>query len=129
MYRLRSVNSIVASLTEQTLEVGMELYFSGFEMGKLTVLRKERNKVIIKEAGHTAWSGRGETSYYPPRLYVGYVIDDKFYCVHEREYTRSTRKQTIEEAIKMMNDISPHVSEDEIEDFDVYLPETSLSRM
>jgi hypothetical protein len=138
MYRLRSANAMFQSLEAMDLELGTEVKFSGFEMGKLTVFRKYVDdggvRVIIKEAGQTAWSGRGETSYYHPRLYVGYVVRDRFWCVYESEYTKSTRKQIIEEAIRRMNAITvtPDMLEDElteIEDFAVYLPETPLSRV
>lgn len=47
-----------------------ELRFPGMETGKLKVIEENHEFIVVRESGHTYWSGRGMRAYAPANTTV-----------------------------------------------------------
>ena len=88
--------------------------FWGHETGELKILERSAGKVLIREAGHSFFSGRGEQAYGHPRYYIGIVGLGKGHgrdvteCVivfYSVEYTKQTQGIAKETAYDLYNNL------------------------
>jgi hypothetical protein len=93
-------NKIVKVISEEVIQL------SGLQTGKITVIKKNDTKIMLKIAGHNDWAGRGGlTSYSPPEYLVGYYIDGRFSCIKAIEYNKSSMKKARELADKCFDEL------------------------
>ena len=53
--------------------VGNEVHICGMQTGKLSIVARNSHAIVLKEAGHSYWSGRGETSYEGVQRHVYHI--------------------------------------------------------
>lgn len=82
--------------------------FAGYETGKLSIFKESEYKIIVKEAGHSYFGGRGMTNYAYPTYYVCKIEskENNMYTInilYEIEYDKQSMKDAKNKAIELFN--------------------------
>lgn len=88
-------------IQEEDIEEGDRVYFPGYDTGKLTVLKREGDVVLIRESGRNFFLMRGQYPYSHPSYRVGFIKGNEFHMVEQVEYSKETAKEAKEKAMEI----------------------------